>query len=219
MHSLSKSKKKRIIRDIIIGASLYGKFLVPHDFLIVTIDGKYHEVRFNKEDFAHLVGVRSYLNDLDFYKNCIKGTIAENNIKDQQHYDFGTIRKTIMRITKIHKICYADAQTNLVLVHLHTKTQDFPLAIENTHDKMVVAFIGKDLHARSLRNNNQTNADEKKSILAIFSKEKNSKSKYSNCIYLKNYGILKDVCCDLNSKVSVKILNDLDNNNILNRLS
>ena len=58
----------------------------------------------------------------------------------------------------------ADAQTNLVLVYLHTKTQDFPLAIENTHDKMVVAFIGKDLHARSLRNNNQTNADEKKSI-------------------------------------------------------
>ena len=37
---------------------------------------------------------------------------------------------------------------------------------------MVVAFLGKDLHARSLRNNNQTNADEKKSILAIFSKEK-----------------------------------------------
>ena len=104
MHSLSKSKKKRIIRDIIIGARLYGKFLVPHDFLIVTNDGKYHEVRFHKEDFAHLVGVRSYLNDLDFYKNCIKGTIAENNIKDQQHYDFGTIRKKIMRITKINKI-------------------------------------------------------------------------------------------------------------------
>lgn len=106
MHSLSKSKKKRIIRDIIIGARLYGKFLVPHDFLIVTNDGKYHEVRFHKEDFAHLVGVRSYLNDLDFYKNCIKGTIAENNIKDQQHYDFGTIRKKIMRITKIHKISF-----------------------------------------------------------------------------------------------------------------
>lgn len=208
MHSLSESKKNRIIRDIIMGSRLYAKFLVPHDFLIVTSDGKYNEVRFHKEDFAHLVGVRSYLNDLDFYKNCIKGTIAENNIKDQQHYDFGTIRKKIMRITKIHKIIYADAQTNLVLVHLHTKTQDFPLAIENTHDKMVVAFIGKDLHARSLRNNNQTNVDEK-----------NSKSKYSNCIYLKNYGILKDVCCDLNSKVSVKILNDLDNNNILNRLS
>lgn len=208
MHSLSESKKKRIIRDIIMGSRLYAKFLVPHDFLIVTSDGKYNEVRFHKEDFAHLVGVRSYLNDLDFYKNCIKGTIAENNIKDQQHYDFGTIRKKIMRITKIHKIIYADAQTNLVLVNLHTKTHNFPLAIENAHDKMVVAFIGKDLHARSLRNNNQTNVDEK-----------NSKSKYSNCIYLKNYGILKDVCCDLNSKVSVKILNDLDNNNILNRLS
>lgn len=37
---------------------------------------------------------------------------------------------------------------------------------------MVVAFTGKDLHARSLRNNNQTNADEKKNILAIFLKKR-----------------------------------------------
>lgn len=77
---------------------------------------------------------------------------------------------------------------------------------------MVVAFTGKDLHARSLRNNNQTNADEKKNILAIFSKEKNSKSKYSNCVYLKNYKVLKSICCDLEEKVSVEIFNDLDKN-------
>ena len=48
MHSLSESKKKRIIRDIIMGSRLYAKFLVPYDFLIVTNDGKYHEVRFHK---------------------------------------------------------------------------------------------------------------------------------------------------------------------------
>lgn len=201
MHSLSKSNKTRIIRDIIVGARLYEKFLVPYDFLIVTNDGEYNEVRFNKGDFAHLVGVRSHLNDLDFYKNCIKGTIAENNINNQQRYDFGTIRKKVMRITKINMIVYANAQTNLVLVNLHTKTRDFPLAIESTNDKMVVAFTGKDLHARSLRNNNQTNADEK-----------NSKSKYSNCVYLKNYKVLKSICCDLEEKVSVKIFNDLDKN-------
>ena len=214
MHSLSKSNKTRIIRDVIAGARLYEKFLVPYDFLIVTNDGKYNEVRFNKGDFAHLVGALSNLNDLDFYKNCIKGTIAINNINNQQHYDFGTIRKKIMRITKINKIIYANAQTNLVLVNLHTKTQNFPLAIESADDKMVVAFIGKDLHARSLRNNNQTDADERKNILAIFSKEKNSKSKYSNCVYLKNYDVLKSVCCNLKQKVSVRILNDLDKNKI-----
>lgn len=48
MHSLSKSNKTRIIRDIIAGARLYEKFLVPYDFLIVTNDGKYNEVRFKK---------------------------------------------------------------------------------------------------------------------------------------------------------------------------
>ena len=206
MHSLSKSNKTRIIRDIIAGARLYEKFLVPYDFLIVTNDSKYNEVRFNNGDFAHLVGVLSHLNDLDFYKNCIKGTIAENNTNNQQRYDFGTIRKKIMRITKINKIVYANAQTNLVLVNLHTKTRDFPLAIESTNDKMVVAFTGKDLHARSLRNNNQTNADEKKNILAIFSKEKNSKSKYSNCVYLKIIMLLNVYVVIWKKKFQIKFL-------------
>lgn len=39
MHSLSKSNKTRIIRDIIAGARLYEKFLVPYDFLIVEYYG------------------------------------------------------------------------------------------------------------------------------------------------------------------------------------
>lgn len=37
---------------------------------------------------------------------------------------------------------------------------------------MVVAFTGKDLHARSLRNNNQTNADEKKIFWQFFLKKR-----------------------------------------------
>lgn len=111
-----------------------------------------------------------------------------------------------MRITTINKIVYAKAQTNLVLVNLHTKTRDFPLAIESTNDKMVVAFTGKDLHARSLRNNNQTNADEKKNILAIFSKEKNSKSKYSNCVYLKIIKFLKVSVVIWKKKFQLKFL-------------
>ncbi|WP_169924277.1 PBECR4 domain-containing protein [Thomasclavelia cocleata] len=75
------------------GARLYQKYLVPNTFLIVTEDGKSKEVCFNKKDFAHLVGVRSSLNDLDFYNHCIQGTLVEDNINEQQHYDFGTIRK------------------------------------------------------------------------------------------------------------------------------
>lgn len=71
---------------------------------------------------------------------------------------------------------------------------------------MVVAFTGKDLHARSLRNNNQTNADEKKNILAIFSKEKNSKSKYSNCVYLKIIKFLKVSVVIWKKKFQLKFL-------------
>lgn len=53
---------------------------------------------------------------------------------------------------------------------------------------------------------------KRKIFWQFFSKEKNSKSKYSNCVYLKNYKVLKSICCDLEEKVSVKIFNDLDKN-------
>ncbi|MCD7893804.1 MAG: PBECR4 domain-containing protein [Erysipelotrichaceae bacterium] len=136
MHKLSASNKKRIINDVVIGARLYQKYLATKDFLIIADDGTYVEVRFHNSDFAHLVGIRSYLNDLSFYKNCVSGTIAENNIKDQQHYDFGTLRKKITLIKKIHKIIYTNS--NVLLINLHTNTIDFPLAIENSEEKSLL---------------------------------------------------------------------------------
>ena len=212
MHELNQSCKKRIRKDAIEGARLYQKYLVPNTFLIVTEDGKSKEVCFNKKDFAHLVGVRSSLNDLDFYNHCIQGTLVEDNINVQQHYDFGTIRKKIVRIKKINKIMYANADTNLILINLHTNTVDFPLAIESPKDKMVVAFTGNDNHARSLRNNNQTNFDEKKKIIAIFSKKRDSKEKYTQLVYLKDYQILKDMYEEFDENISVDLLNDYEKN-------
>lgn len=210
MHVLTQSSKNRIIRDAIEGARLYQKYLVANTFLVVTEDGKSSEVCFNKKDFAHLLGVRSSLNDLDFYNHCIKGTLTESNINEQQHYDFGTIRKKIVRIKKINKIMYANADTNLILINLHTNTIDFPLAIESPKDKMVIAFTGNDNHARSLRNNNQTNSDEKKQIIAIFSKKRNAKEMYTQLIYLKDYRILKDIYKDFDENISVHLLNEYE---------
>ncbi|NDO41942.1 hypothetical protein SAMN04489758_10598 [Thomasclavelia cocleata] len=75
---------------------------------------------------------------------------------------------------------------------------------------MVVAFTGNDNHARSLRNNNQTNSDEKKKIIAIFSKKRDSKEKYTQLVYLKDYQILKAIYEDFDENVSVNLLNDYE---------
>ena len=105
---------------------------------------------------------------------------------------------------------YANADTNLILINLHTNTIDFPLAIESPKDKMVIAFTGNDNHARSLRNNNQTNSDEKKQIIAIFSKKRNAKERYTQLIYLKDYRILKDIYKDFDENISVHLLNEYE---------
>ena len=75
---------------------------------------------------------------------------------------------------------------------------------------MVVAFTGNDNHARSLRNNNQTNFDEKKKIIAIFSKKRDSKEKYTQLVYLKDYQTLKAIYEDFNENVSVDLLNNYE---------
>ena len=214
MHNLNQSSKKRIKNDVISGARLYKKYLVPNEFLVITEDGDSVVVCFHKEDFAHLAGVRNVFSDLDFYNHCALGTLTEENIKTEQHYDFGTIRKKIIRIKKINKIIYANADTNLVLVNLHTHTRDFPIAIESPEDKMVVAFIGDDFHARSLRNNNQTNADEKKNIIAIFSREKRSEDKYEQLVYINDYEYFKNIYTKFDEVISVNILKEYDEHNL-----
>lgn len=172
MHNLTKKNKQRIRNDIITGARLYERYLVSKAFLIITDNGTVNTVCFNKKDFAHLAGVRTTLSDRDLYENAAKGTLTVGNILSNQYYDFGTIRKKIIRLKKINKIIYANANTNLMLVNLHTHTTNFPLAIESIVTSMVVAFTGNDYYARSLRNNNQTESETKENILAIFSKEK-----------------------------------------------
>ena len=207
MHKLNQSAKRRIKNNIIIGARLYQKYLVPYSFLIITEDDSFKEICFNRKDFIHLTGIRSNLSDLEFYDHCLKGTISENNFYNQQHYDFGTIRKKIIRIAKINKIIDANGDTNLILFNFHTHTKDFPLAIESDKDKMVVAFIGKDNHARSLRNNNQVLSDSRKRIIAIFSKERINNKKYERIIYLKNHENLINLSDDL---ISIDLFHKLN---------
>ncbi|MFQ6792077.1 MAG: hypothetical protein ACLRT4_04735 [Thomasclavelia sp.] len=163
---------------------------------------------------VHLAGVDTVFGDSDLYEHCIDGTLTEINIKSNQHYDFGTIRKKIIRIKKINKIIYANAGSNLVLINLHTHTRDFPIAIESLEDKMVVAFVGDDFHARSLRNNNQTNANEKKNIIAIFSREKRSEDKYEQLVYIKNYEYLRSIYTKFDEVISVNILKEYDEYNL-----
>ncbi|MCD7892283.1 MAG: PBECR4 domain-containing protein [Erysipelotrichaceae bacterium] len=77
MHNLSQSNKRRIIKDVIIGARLYEKYLLPYEFLVITEDGKSVVICFHKKDFAHLADVRNVFNDIDFYHHCIHGTLTE----------------------------------------------------------------------------------------------------------------------------------------------
>lgn len=145
------------------------------------------EVCFNKNDFVHLTGINPQsLSDSAFYNNAVIGTLTIGNIKSNQHYNFGTIKKKIQRIIKIEKIIYANTSSNLVLVNLHTNTTDFPYDIESPKDKMVVAFTRYDNHARSLRNNNQTNSDFKK-ILSLYLVSKKIMINYIKPYIFKRY--------------------------------
>lgn len=215
MSRLNSTQKQRIRNDVIKGARNYYKYLVPYKFLIITEDGDANIFQFNKADFIHLAGISSMLSDKDFFDNCLKGTLSENNIKDEQHYNFGTIKRKITRLKNIHRIIYANASTNLILINLYTNTACFPFAIESIEDKTVVAFRYPGNNARSLRNNNHTDSDNKKSIVAIFSKAKNQTEKYSNLVYLRNHAYLDNVSFDILSQISVNIINKLYNSKAL----
>lgn len=187
---LNLNKKIYLRNCSIHGARNYNHFLIGKVFLIICEDGVEIEIRFFKKDFIHLTGIKSDLSDDSFYDQCVLGKLSEGNIKDQQKYNWSTLKAKALRIKNIHKIIYSDIKNSLFMFNLHTNTVDFPVAIRNITIDSCVAFMGTINKARSLRKyTNSNNADEEKRIVAIFSKKEDIQE-YNELVYMSNMSML-----------------------------
>ncbi len=108
-------------------------------------------MQFNKEDFKHLTGIQSDLNPKSFFNNCLNETITRQNIKTNQTKDWNSIRGKLKIIENIDDMIYGAVEDVLLINILYTRTREFPLALRNDSRDMAVAFVDKNLHARSLR--------------------------------------------------------------------
>ena len=204
-------EKRELFRNKVInGARSYQK-LTKKRFLILTDDNKYTEIEFHVEDFKHLTGLKSNLNDEQFFKNGIKGNIRKENINASQKYNFNTLKHKTNQIEKIDKLIYADISESLFLINIKTDTADFNYGIKNNNKNICVAFVGEDNHARSLRKKNTLSEDEIM-IIAIFEKpiiDGKPIELYEHLVYLKNIQKLKLNTYNFKENLSKQLLNRL----------
>lgn len=181
---LSEGHKEKLRNQIITGARNYKKFLMNKVFLIVCEDGSEYDVRFFKNDFMHLTGLYSNLDEETFFEYCTEAKIDKGNIESVQKYDWSTLKKKGNKIERIHQLLYKDDQKTLLLEALDTNTYVFPIAIKDNENDICIGFVSNVNKARSLRSSkNSSNAKAEKKIIAIFARN-NSDSLYNELVYV-----------------------------------
>lgn len=184
-NKLRQSQKERLRKGVIQGSRYYNHFLRDRTFIVVTEDYMYCPITFTKQDFCHFTGLSiSQVSESNFFDICYKGTITNSNIKDEQHYDYNTLRVKNNILKKLNKFLHTDASTNLFISGLVTNTFTFSCAIRNDIENMTICFVGENNHARSLRKaRNSKNTQDEKQIIGIF--EINN-DKWDKCIYIRS---------------------------------
>ena len=183
--NVMRVSQKQYLRDKVVnGAKIYKKYLLNKKFLIICENNDSHEIVFKKKDFKHLTGIESDLNENRFFENSAASTLSENNILENQHYNYKTLKFKADKIETIDTLLYRNIEGSLFMVDLHTNTCDFPVAIKNINSNVCIGFLGNDNHARSLRKfSNSQNCRSEKKIKAIFSKT-NGDKEYSDIVYI-----------------------------------
>ena len=184
-HTLSEGHRERLRNKVILGAKNFDQYLNDKCFKIICDDNSETVVRFFQNDFNHLCGIKSDLNNGDFYARCLDSTVSIGNILPDQKYDWPTLKSKSNRIAIIHELIYTDAEKTLLLNDLNVRTTVLPVAIRNDKLKTCVGFMDSINKARSLRKSG-TSKDSKveKTIIAIYAK-RNSDPDFSELVYKK----------------------------------
>lgn len=189
-NELTEGNKIRLRDYIISGAKNYNSFLINKTFKIICEDGTNVDVRFFSSDFKHLTGLRSDLNENDFYNKCVHSSISVGNIDTLQKYNWSTLLRKCKRIENIHELIYESSGQTLLLEFLDTHTYIFPVAIRNDLIDTCIGFVSNSNKARSLRTaKSSTNFRESKKIIGIFAKPQESPI-YSEMIYISDSSIV-----------------------------
>lgn len=103
---LRPGQKERLRKGAIQGSCYYNHFLKDKTFIVVTEDYMYCSITFKKQDFCHFTGLSiARVSESNFFDICLNGTITNSNIRDEQHYDYNTLRVKNNILKKLNMFC------------------------------------------------------------------------------------------------------------------
>lgn len=176
MEKETKNTFKERVKDVAIScAEIYKKEFVEYDYLICSEafqEKKYQEIRAEKSNFLHLVGVNTTMSPEAFFEKCINGTLEENDFdfkkKDQSEESVkGTVRQKILSLPKMlrmfDKALFAekDFKKNKIYCAFATADADF-----------TIGFV-KSGRPKTLMRKNQLDKDKRKSVDLVMRKKRN----------------------------------------------
>lgn len=142
-NTLTEGNKNRLRTSIINGAVNFEQFLNDKTFFILCEDKSQTKIRFFQEEYKHLTGIYSDLEDAEFYSKCRQGHISTGNIDTVQKYEWSTLKKKTGKIARLHEVLYSKADKSLLINGLKTNTTVFTVALRNDEENICIGFLQK----------------------------------------------------------------------------
>lgn len=180
MYTLSDKKIDNIYKKLLQVANLYNQ-MIGYDFLIIVENYDSIIMKFRKEDFLHLTGLKLTVSDRSFYNMFTSNTFIKTNIKKQQKYTYRVINKKLDNLINMIN-CFTSVNHKLLIKRIHTHTRDYPYGIVG--DNFILCLDGENkYHPKSIRNDKiNTDYDDVVNIIAIFRKRDADKT-FNDNIY------------------------------------
>lgn len=183
--------KKILFKKMQEAFDIYEKF-ENLDYLFVADDGCCYPARFYQRDFVHLTGIKILGDESRFYISLKKGTASYNDLDTNQKYSNNNINKKLRLLTDLDAFINnrIDGE-NIVIEDFESLTTGkgfFNYSLRSDSKRYTLVF-GKHNNARSARFELASSGFNRKKIICIFVKDRESKE-YQRISYLdKNYSI------------------------------
>lgn len=181
---VKKSFKERVIEAVISCATIYEEKFVKYDYLVCSEafgQKRYQEIRAEKNNYLHLIGVNTSLSANAFYQKCIDGTLGVNDFdfvkKDQSEQSVkGSVRQKIKALPKMLQMF--DKQ---LLAEKDFKKNNISCLFSTANAEFTIGFV-KTGRPKSLMRKNQLDKKKCKPVDLVM-KKKRDEDIYSERIF------------------------------------
>jgi hypothetical protein len=171
--------KQRVCNDLKQCAAVYKSVFLEYDYLIYSegfTKKPYYIITANRDNFAHLTGVKALIPKIDFYEACLNATLLESHFSlSDSHKDENAVKGTVRRKLLAFQ-CVSDLFTQELQAEEDFSKGSINCSIGAADGRITIGFLEKNVaRPMTLLRGNCLDQSKVVNIALVLRRTRNSK--------------------------------------------